>query len=155
MNADNTDRYARDIARALTIRGGHLKLGRGGFSLYYDNAILSGYDCETIKRVAIVAGLPVIDSRTVPFELVSRLAIEGPMVAVNVGPDPRPWHAFSYAPLAAVAAAYRRAGAQVFNVPDCAEHEAVFAGCPPGPPGDIVDFWLRHVRTPVALEEVR
>src|SRR3954469_7750726 len=41
--------YAAEIARALATPGGHLSIGRGGFTLHYGNARLSGYDCETIK----------------------------------------------------------------------------------------------------------
>jgi hypothetical protein len=78
---------------------------------------LSGYDCENIKVCCIGAGLPVIDSRTVPFEDVVRLAVRGPMAAVGKEPSPPPYHAFSYAPLAVLARAYRAAGAEVFNIP--------------------------------------
>lgn len=107
---------------------------------------LSGYDCDVVKRVAIEAGLPVIDSRTVAFDLVAMLAVKGPLIAVNATPNRRPWHALSYAPLEAVAAAYRQAGAEVFNVEHVPEHEAAFAGAPPAPVGDLFDYWLNHVR---------
>jgi hypothetical protein len=60
--------------------------------------------------------LPVIDSRMVPFEEVVRLAVRGPMVAVGESPSAQPYHALSYAPLVAVASAYRAAGAKVFNM---------------------------------------
>jgi hypothetical protein len=135
------------IARALTTPGGHLSIGRGGAVLHYDNARLESYDCETMKRAAIAAGLPVVDSRCIPFALAAKLAVKGPMIAVNIVPSPRPWHGFSYAPLAAVAAAYRRAGAEVFNIPACEEQEAVFNEAPPGPLGDLLDYWLDHVRS--------
>jgi hypothetical protein len=60
------------IASALRTEGGHLSIGRGGFTLYYaGGARLSGYDCEPIKPCCIAAGLPVIDSRMVTFEEVS------------------------------------------------------------------------------------
>jgi hypothetical protein len=85
-----------------------LHFGRG--------ATLSGYDCETIKACCIAAGLPVIDSRMVAFEDVTRLAVRGPMAAVGEDPSPPPYHAFSYAPLAVLASAYRAAGAEVFNI---------------------------------------
>ena len=83
---------------------------------------LSGYDCERIKARCIAAGLPVIDSRMVPFDEVVRLAVRGPMVAVGEPPGAPPYHALSYAPLAEVASAYRAAGAEVFNIggPDTA-----------------------------------
>jgi hypothetical protein len=79
-------------------------------------ARLSGYDCEAIKACCIAAGLPVIDSRMVAFDEVVRLAVRGLMVAVGEGPSPQPYHALCYAPLAAVASAYRAAGAEVFNM---------------------------------------
>jgi hypothetical protein len=113
-NARDDDGY---IARALATEGGHLSIGRGGFSLYYDRgAHLSGYDCEPVKGACIAAGLPVIDSRMVDFVIVARLAIDGPMIAVGEPPSMPPYHAFSYAPLAVVAAAYRAAGAEVLNL---------------------------------------
>jgi hypothetical protein len=110
----NYDEY---IATTLRTEGGHLSIGRGGFTLYYArDATLSGYDCETIKACCIAAGVPVIDSRMVAFEDVVRLAVRGPMAAVGEEPSSPPYHAFSYAPLVAVADAYRRAGAEVFNI---------------------------------------
>jgi hypothetical protein len=139
--------YDTYIARALATPGGHLSIGRGGAVLHYDNARLESYGCESMKQAAIAAGLPVIDSRCVPFALAAMLAVKGPMIAVNAPPSPRPWHGFSYAPLAAVAAAYRRAGAEVFNIPACEEQETVFNGAAPGPLGDLLDDWLDHVRS--------
>jgi hypothetical protein len=110
-------RYGDYIVSALRTEGGHLSIGRGGFTLYYaPGATLSGYDCETIKGCCIAAGVPVIDSRMVAFEDVVRLAVRGPMAAVGEEPSPPPYHAFSYAPLATLADAYRAAGAQVFNI---------------------------------------
>ena len=100
-----------------------------------------------MRQAAIAACLPVIDSRCVPLELAAKLAVKGPMIAVNTPPSPRPWHEFSYAPLAVVAAAYRWAGAEVFNIPACEEHNSVFSEAPSGPLGDLLDHWLDHVRT--------
>jgi hypothetical protein len=109
--------YDDYIASALRTEGGHLSIGRGGYILYYaGGARLSGYDCEPIKASCIAAGLPVIDSRMVAFDEVVHLAVRGPMVAVGESPSPRPYHALSYAPLAAVASAYSAAGADVFNM---------------------------------------
>jgi hypothetical protein len=109
--------YDDYIASALRTEGGHLSIGRGGFTLYYaGRARLNGYDCESIKACCIAAGLPVIDSRMVVFEEVVRLAVRGPMVAVGESPSPQPYDALSYAPLATVASAYRAAGAEVFNI---------------------------------------
>lgn len=113
--------YSADIAKALAKLGGHLTIGRGGFSLHYLNeyggqSSLSGYDCDTVKQQAIAAGLPVIDSRCVDFDNVAKLAISGPMICVGGKPDPKPWGAFSYAPLVVVARAYAAAGAEVYNL---------------------------------------
>jgi len=109
--------YGAYIARALDTIGGHLSIGRGGFSLHFGRgAHLSGYDCETVKTACIAAGLPVIDSRMVDFATVARLAINEPMIAVGEPPSPPPYDAFSYAPLAVVAVAYRTAGAELWNL---------------------------------------
>ncbi|KAF2991453.1 hypothetical protein OGR47_21335 (plasmid) [Methylocystis sp. MJC1] len=86
--------YSDAIARALATQGGHLFIGRGGFSLHYENGWLSGYDCETVKATAIAAGLPVIDSRKVDLGEVAELAIRGPMIAVGRPADLPPWNAY-------------------------------------------------------------
>ena len=112
-----TREYEEYIARALATQGGHLSIGRGGATLYFERDWLSGCHEERIKAEAIAAGLPVIDSRSVPFDLVFDLAVRGPTVAVGEPPSPPPYHAFAYAPLAVVAEAYRAAGAEVFNIP--------------------------------------
>jgi len=109
--------YEEYVVSALCTDGGHLSIGRGGFTLYYAHgARLSGCDCEEIKACCIAAGLPVIDSRMVAFEDVVRLAVRGPMAAVGEEASPPPYHALSYAPLAVLANAYRAAGAEVFNI---------------------------------------
>jgi len=100
------------IDQARDTEGGHLSIGRGGFTLCFgDGASLSGYDPEPIKAACIGAGLPVIDSRPAPFEAVVRLAVHGPMIAVGRPVSPQPWHRFAYAPLLDVARAYAKAGA--------------------------------------------
>src|SRR6516162_4506246 len=109
--------YGDYIASALRTDGGHLSIGRGGFTLYYARgARLSGYDCDEVKACCIAAGLPVIDSRMVAFEDVVRLAIRGPIAAVGEEASPPPYHALSYTPLAVLANAYRAAGAEVFKI---------------------------------------
>jgi len=119
-NANLRD-YRDYITSALHTEEGHLSVGRGGFILYFGRgARLSGYDCEHIKTCCIAAGLPVINSRVVAFEDVVRRAVRGPMVAVGEEASPPPYHALSFAPLSAVAQAYRAAGAEVFNIPDLA-----------------------------------
>ena len=143
--------YQEYIARALATEGGHLSVGRGGFTLHYDNARLSGYDCDTIKAEAIAAGLPVIDSREVPFELVLVLAVSGPLVAVSQAPSARPWHGFADAPLSYVAAAYRRAGAEVHNIEDDPNLTAWFDEHPPGSMADLLRSWLEHIQRAAVL----
>ena len=109
--------YGDYITRALQTEGGHLSICRGGYVLWFARgARLSG--CEHIKACCIAAGVPVIDSRMVPFEDVVRLAVNGPMVAVGEEASPPPYHALSFAPLCLIAQAYRAAGAEVFNLPD-------------------------------------
>jgi hypothetical protein len=106
------------IGRALRTEGGHLSIGRHGFSLHFGRGCtLSGYDWESIKATCIACGLPVIDSREVPFDETFRLAVRGPMIAVGQPADPPPWGSLSNAPLHVVAAAYREAGADVVNLP--------------------------------------
>ena len=98
---------------------GHLSLGRGGFILHYGyGAMLSGYDFDAIKTQSIAAGLPVIDSRCVAFDVVVQLTLGGPLVAVGRAPEPAPWHGLSYAPLHAVANRYAAAGAEIWNIPE-------------------------------------
>ncbi len=105
------------IRRALGTDGGHLAVGRGGATLYFaEGSSLSSYDIESLKNECIAAGLPVIDSRSVEFGIVARLAINGPMVAVGRPPCAPPYHALSYAPLKFVAESYRQAGAMVWNL---------------------------------------
>jgi hypothetical protein len=122
-NSDNATPldYGQYITSALRTEGGHLSIGRGGFTLHFGRgARLSGYDCESFKARCIAVGLPVIDSRMVAFEDVVRLAVRGPMVAVGEEASPPPYHALSFAPLGVVAQAYRAAGAEVFNIADLA-----------------------------------
>jgi hypothetical protein len=137
--------YTGYIEQAQETAGGHLQIGRGGFTLHFGSSRLSGYDCDNIKSLCITAGLPVIDSRTAPIHLVAKLAVSGPMIAVNRGPDPRPWHALAYAPLEAVAAAYRRAGAKVFNIPESDFDERGFSELTDSSLATLIDGWLTYV----------
>lgn len=109
-------RYAGYIAQALATPGGYLDIGRGGATLHFGDARLSGCLPDQIKAEAIAAGLPVINSRDLAIEQVCGLVLAGPMVAVNRAPDAQPWTALSFAPLAVVADAYRAAGADVCNL---------------------------------------
>ena len=109
---------AERIARALSVEGGHLGIGRGGYTLYYARGCtLSGYDVAAMKAACIAAGLPVLDSRMVDFNTACDLAIKSPMIAVGEPASSPPWHAFAHAPLAHVAGLYRAAGAEVTNLP--------------------------------------
>ncbi|WP_342153446.1 hypothetical protein [Methylorubrum sp. SB2] len=109
--------YAALIARALRTEGGHLAVGRGGFTLWFGrDGRLSGGDETEILEACRAAGLPVIASRPVPFDRLAHLVMSGPMIAVGEPPDPPPHHGLSNAPLAVVAAAYRASGATVFNL---------------------------------------
>ena len=116
-----TSEYDAYIARALATEGGHLSIGRGGATLHFERSRLSGCAEDVVKAAAIAAGLPVIDSRSVPFETAWALAVRGPMIAVGEASSSPPHHALSYAPLAFVAEAYRAAGAEVFNLPPSAD----------------------------------
>jgi hypothetical protein len=118
MRCDVADENDKRISEALRTPGGHLSIGRGGYTLYFSGSSrLQGYDCDEMKEACIARGVPVIDSRTVPFDAVWDLAVKGPMVAVGRMADIAPWGAFSSAPLQAVADAYRAAGAEIFNPP--------------------------------------
>ena len=109
--------YEDYIMSALRTEGGHLLIGRRGFILYYaPGARLIGYGGESIQARCIAAGLPVIDSRKVRFEDVVGVVVDGSTAAVAEAAGPPPHQALSFAPLAAVAAAYRAVGAEVFNI---------------------------------------
>jgi len=119
----NTLTWARDdaerISRALTVDGAHLCIGQGGYTLFYQRGTtLSGYDVVPMKAACIAAGLPVIDSRMLPFDTALQLAIHSPMIAVGEPPDAQPWHGWAHAPLHHVAALYHAAGAEVINLPE-------------------------------------
>ena len=106
------------IQSALAIEGGHLGIGRGGYTLYFARgSTLSGYDIDAMKAACNAAGLPILDSRMVDFNTVLDLAVKGPMVAVDEPVSPKPWGSLSYVPLAEVVRAYRAAGAEVLNFP--------------------------------------
>lgn len=119
MDLDMAHENDNRISEALRTSGGHLSIGRGGYTLYFNSSSrLQGYDCDQMKEACIARGLPVIDSRTVPFDVVWDLAVKGPMVAVGRAADVAPWGALSSAPLQAVADAYRAGGAEVFDLPE-------------------------------------
>lgn len=110
---------AERISRALTVDGAHLFVGQGRYTFYYAlGTTLSGYDVIPMKAACIAAGLPVIDSRMLPFDTALHLAVHSPMIAVGEPPDAQPWHGWAHAPLRHVAALYHAAGAEVVNLPD-------------------------------------
>ena len=146
--------YVEDIAKALDTPGGHLAIGRGGFCLHYEDRRLAGDDCDIIKRQAIDAGLPVIDSRLVPFALAARLAITGPMIAVNRSGSPGCWHNSFEAPLAMVAASYRHVGAEIHNLDDDPAIAAWFARRCHAPLDLLLDDWITHILRSVMAESL-
>ena len=118
MDARSCPTNAEYIAQALSVEGGHLGIGRGGYTLYFARGSkLSGYDVEVMKAECIAAGLPVVDSRNLPFEVAWKLAVSGPMIAVGEPSSLPPYGPLSYAPFAVVAEVYRAAGADVHNLP--------------------------------------
>jgi hypothetical protein len=89
-----------------------------------DGHTLSGYGIDEMKQLCIDAGLPVIDSRPVPFDVVAELAISGPMVAVGAEPRVVLSRAFSYVTLEEWVASYRATGAEVHNMPEVCDEPA-------------------------------
>ena len=103
--------------------GGHLSVGGHGYTLHIaDGHRLSGYDIDTMKQLCIDVGLPVIDTRCLPFDVMADLAIAGPMVAVGSAPRFVICRALSYVSLQEWVAIYRAAGAEIHNMPE-ASHE--------------------------------
>lgn len=110
--------YVEDVGKALATEGGHLWIGAYGGILYYGRGCrLSGFDADAMKIAAVAAGLPVIDLRRMEDDAGAAAVLQAPNVAVGEPADPEPWHGFSLAPLAHVAALYRTAGAEVLNMP--------------------------------------
>ncbi|MBN9220183.1 MAG: hypothetical protein J0I79_19735 [Mesorhizobium sp.] len=54
---------------------------------------------NNVKAQCIAAGLLVIESRSVKFDIVLQLTLGGPLVAVGRKPELAPWHGVPYAPL--------------------------------------------------------
>ncbi len=111
------DRQDEYITQALAVQGGHLTIGRGGYTLHFKRgATLSGYDTDEMKDRCITAGLPVIDTREIPLDILTVEVIRNPLIAVDEETDPEPWGSLNKAPLAAIARRYHELGAAVFNV---------------------------------------
>jgi hypothetical protein len=112
------------IRRALATEGGHLFVGGNGYTLHYaKGATSSGYQVERVKSACLAAGLPVIDTRMLDFEVAFVMACRSPMIAVGEPPRPGPfctdpecWGPLAYAPLAHIAELYRAAGAEISNL---------------------------------------
>lgn len=122
LSAERAKAHAADVARALATEGGHLWIGNYGGILHYGAGCrLSGFDPEAMRIAAIEAGLPVIDLRGMESSAAARAVRTAPQIAVGHPADPPPWTCLSYAPLADVADLYRRAGAEVLNIPPKAE----------------------------------
>ena len=112
------DAIASRLAQALSVEGGHLFIGGGGWLLHSaPGATLRGYDLSAMKARCAEAGLPVIDILHGPYRLAVSLPCLPPMVAVGRAPDPLPWGSSSYVPLRHVAGICRAAGAEVINLP--------------------------------------
>ena len=111
------DRQDDYITQALAVQGGHLAIGRGGFTLHFKRGTtLSGYDADEMKGRCIARGLPVIDTREIPLDILTVEVIRNPLIAVDEETDPEPWGSLDMAPLAAMARRYQELGAAVFNV---------------------------------------
>ena len=79
-----TREYEDYIARALATQGGHLSIGRGGATLYFERGWLSGCHEDRIKAEAIAAGLPVID-----HDVMNRGATRAPgLLRLPIDADP-------------------------------------------------------------------
>lgn len=65
---------------------------------------------DNLKAKCIAAGLQVIDSRSLKFDIVLQLTLGGPPVAFGRKAEPASWRGLSCAPLHAVANAYAAAG---------------------------------------------
>lgn len=65
--------------------------GRGGWTIYRkgvrdEQGVLttgrrSGFDCKPILEKAINMGIPVVDSRSIPDDSITRYAFQGPLLA--------------------------------------------------------------------------
>jgi hypothetical protein len=102
----------------------YVSVGRHGWTAHAGSSRLSGHypDLNAVPRLAARLGLPVLDSRTIPEDLLIQ-AMHIPLVATEGEPDPPPWHWLSKAPLAYVAAEYKKLGAMVWNVPGVSDSE--------------------------------
>lgn len=107
---------ARDLKEAQR-NGGFVTIGRGGWTLRIErNHTLQGYGdmTDAIPQCARRLGLPIVDSTTIPDELIARTIV---LPMPQIGAPPRPeYGALDYAPLEVVARMYRDLGATVYNL---------------------------------------
>jgi hypothetical protein len=146
MNRNDPARYDADIQRALATRGGPLSIGRGGFALHFENVRLEGYDCDAIKAAAIAAGLPVIDSRSAPFELHRQARRERSDGGSECSSRSAPVACALLCTARSRCRSIPEGRSRGFHIPESSEHAAVFHEMLAGPLADLLDAWLQHVR---------
>jgi hypothetical protein len=116
---DSVRSTVKGLRQCLDGRG-YLTIGRGGWTLHHSrHGWTSGYGADTsgTVRAARRLGVPVIDSRTVPDDLIG-LTLPAPIPAHPDmdEPDAPPWGSFAKAPLPVIEALYHRMGATLDNV---------------------------------------
>jgi hypothetical protein len=106
------------ISQSLATTGGHLWINPSQWTLYVSwGRSISGHDLDAMKARVLAAGGAVIDVRQADPDQVLHLAFNGPMIAVGEEPRFIICKALSYKRLETVAAHYRRAGAEIHNIP--------------------------------------
>lgn len=76
-----------DYIRQTLRNGGLLTIGRGGYTLHFArNSKLSGYGPDSSGTVAAckLAGVPWVDTRTIPDDRIGEFAVSGPIVKVGI-----------------------------------------------------------------------
>lgn len=108
---------ARDLKQARA-NGGFVTVGRGGWTLHIDRShTLKGYGdlSDVIPQCALLLGLPVVDSTTIPDEKI-HLTLALPFAQVGASPRAE-YGSFDPAPIEVVARMYAELGATVYNLP--------------------------------------
>ena len=117
----------RTLRAALASPGGYAHVGRGGWSVHYAGAGMTGslqhyggMEQPTIQ-CCLRLGLPIVNTLDCDID-VAYAACKLPMVAVDgkadspaAEPGKKPWHGMNYAPRAYVFAEYVRIGALIYN----------------------------------------
>ena len=110
----------RTLRSCRDTNGGYASVGRGGWAIHYKNITLSGHDGvdNPMIQACILAGIPVIDSTSVPGVSIASL-LRMPMIAVGRKPDsPRQdgkYGSIRHAPLNFVAFEQAELGATLYN----------------------------------------